>query len=114
MCTAAHAWLKCSTPLSSRCRVAAGSRSVRIAAAARGCSLEDHRGLVRTNPVLTKLRHGEATLGCFVGLGSPNVVELLGHAGLDWLVLETEHNGLDAAEVEHLLRAASTTEAVPI
>ena len=69
---------------------------------------------MQTNVVLEKIRRGEATLGCFVGLGSPNVVELLGHAGLDWLVLETEHNGLDAAEVEHLLRAASTTEAVPI
>src|SRR5215469_12299288 len=69
---------------------------------------------MHANPVLTKLRSGEATLGCFVGLGSPNVVELLGHAGLDWLVLETEHNGLDAAEVEHLLRATSGTQAVPI
>jgi 4-hydroxy-2-oxoheptanedioate aldolase len=69
---------------------------------------------VKDNAVLSKLRGGEATLGCFVGLGSPNVVELLGHAGLDWLALETEHNGLDSAEVEHLLRAADTTPAVPI
>src|SRR5438105_14137334 len=69
---------------------------------------------VQPNAVLDKLRRGEATLGSFVGLGSPNVVELLGHSGLDWLILETEHNGLDAAEVEHLLRAADNTEAVPI
>jgi hypothetical protein len=62
--------------------------------------------LMKSNEVLRKLRGGESTLGCFVGLGSPSVVELLGHAGLDWLILETEHNGLDAAEVEHLLRAA--------
>jgi 4-hydroxy-2-oxoheptanedioate aldolase len=69
---------------------------------------------VKPNAVLKKLRGRVPTLGCFVGLGSPNVVELLGHAGVDWLVLETEHNGLDAAEVEHLLRAADTTPAVPI
>jgi 4-hydroxy-2-oxoheptanedioate aldolase len=69
---------------------------------------------MKSNAVLRKLRGGEPTLGCFVGLGSPNVVELLGHAGVDWLVLETEHNGLDAAEVEHMLRAADTTDAVPI
>ena len=37
-----------------------------------------------------------------------------GHAGMDWLVLETEHNRLDSAEVEHLFRAANTTPAVPI
>src|SRR5438105_9884354 len=69
---------------------------------------------MKTNAVLGKLRRREATLGCFIGLGSANVVELLGHAGLDWLTIETEHNGLDAAEVEHLLRAADNTEAVPI
>lgn len=69
---------------------------------------------MKSNEVLRKLRGGESTLGCFVGLGSPSVVELLGHAGLDWLILETEHNGLDAAEVEHLLRAADTTDAVAI
>ena len=68
---------------------------------------------MENNVVLAKLKRGEPTLGCFVGLGSPNVVELLGHAGVDWLVLETEHNGLDAAEVEDLLRAADTTPAVP-
>jgi 2-keto-3-deoxy-L-rhamnonate aldolase RhmA len=69
---------------------------------------------VQANLVREKARRGEATLGCFVGLGSPSVVELLGHAGVDWLVLETEHNGIDSAEVEHLLRAANTTQAVPI
>lgn len=69
---------------------------------------------MRSNAVLARLKRGESTLGCFVGLGSPNVVELLGHSGVDWLVLETEHNGLDAAEVEHLVRAAETTAAVPI
>jgi 4-hydroxy-2-oxoheptanedioate aldolase len=69
---------------------------------------------VKHNDVLAKVQRGEPTLGCFVGLGSPNVVELLGHTGVDWLVLETEHNGLDAAEVEHLLRAADTTDAMPI
>ena len=46
---------------------------------------------MHTNLVLEKARRGEATLGCFVGLGSPTVVELLGHAGVDWLVPETEH-----------------------
>ena len=29
-------------------------------------------------------------LGCFMGLGSPNVAELMSHAGFDWLVIETE------------------------
>jgi len=69
---------------------------------------------VKTNRVRQKLRAGQAALGTFVGLGSPTVAELLGHAGFDWLVIETEHNGLDSAEIEHLLMALNGTDAVPI
>lgn len=61
-----------------------------------------------------KLQAGEATLGTFVGLGSPNVAELLAHAGFDWLVIETEHNGLDSAEIEQMLMAMNGTDAIPI
>jgi 4-hydroxy-2-oxoheptanedioate aldolase len=67
-----------------------------------------------TNPVRERLRAGEATLGCFTALGSPNVAELLGHAGFEWLVIEMEHGGLGMAEVERMLMAVSGTGAVPL
>src|SRR3989442_708708 len=69
---------------------------------------------MRTNWVREKLRAGQATVGCFVGLGSPNVAELLARAGFDWLGIETEHNGLDSAEIEHMLMALNGTRTVPI
>jgi 4-hydroxy-2-oxoheptanedioate aldolase len=69
---------------------------------------------VETNRVRERLRAGEPTVGCFLGLGSPSVAELLGHAGFDWLLVETEHNALDAAQVEHMLMAIASTAAVPI
>jgi len=69
---------------------------------------------MRDNWVRNKLRAGEPTLGCFLGLGSPNVAELLAHAGFNWLVVETEHNGLDSAEIQHMLMAINGTEAVPL
>jgi len=69
---------------------------------------------MRNNRVRERLRAGQPTLGCFVGLGSPNVAELLAHAGFDWLVIETEHNALDAAQVEHMLMALNGTQAIPI
>lgn len=69
---------------------------------------------MKRNWVRQKLKAGEATLGTFAGLGSPNVAELLAHAGFDWLVIETEHNGLDSAEVEHMLMAINGAEVVPI
>jgi 4-hydroxy-2-oxoheptanedioate aldolase len=70
--------------------------------------------VLRTNWVRQKLHDKEATLGTFVGLGSPNVSELLAHAGFDWLVIETEHNGLDMAEIEHVLMAMNGTDTIPI
>ncbi|MFN8006369.1 MAG: aldolase/citrate lyase family protein [Terriglobia bacterium] len=69
---------------------------------------------MKTNQVREKLRAGKPSLGCFVGLGSPNAAELLAHAGLEWLVIETEHSALDSAEIEHMLMAVNGTDAVPV
>ena len=69
---------------------------------------------MRNNHVREKLRRGEPSIGAFLGLESPNVAELFGHHGFEWLLIETEHNGLDAAEVETMVRAIETTEAIPL
>ena len=69
---------------------------------------------MRTNHVRQKLLAHEPTLGCFLGLGSPNAAELLAHAGFDWLVIETEHNALDAAEVQQMLMALNGSETIPL
>ncbi len=61
-----------------------------------------------------KLLGGEPTLGCFVGLGSPAVTELLASVGFDWLVIEAEHTPVGVAEVEHMLRAVSGSNAAAI
>jgi len=69
---------------------------------------------MRDNHVRERLRAGTSTLGSFIGLGSPNVAELMAHAGFDWLVIETEHNALDSAETQHLLMAMNGRSVVPI
>jgi 2-dehydro-3-deoxyglucarate aldolase len=69
---------------------------------------------MRNNLVREKLKNNQPTIGCALGLGSPNVAELLATAGFDWLVIETEHNGLDSAEVEHMLRAMNGSETIPL
>jgi 2-keto-3-deoxy-L-rhamnonate aldolase RhmA len=68
---------------------------------------------VKLHRIREKLRGGEPTMGCFMSLGSSAVAELLGHSGFEWLVIETEHSGLDGAQVEELVRAVETTGAVP-
>jgi 4-hydroxy-2-oxoheptanedioate aldolase len=69
---------------------------------------------MKTNSVREKLRAGKPSIGCYLGLGSPAVAELLAHAGFEWLIVETEHNALDMAQVEHMLMAMNGTEAVPL
>lgn len=69
---------------------------------------------MRTNTVREKLRSGKSAIGCFIGLGSPAVAEMLAHAGFDYLVIETEHNALDSAEIEHMLMAMNGTDTIPI
>lgn len=65
------------------------------------------------NWVRAKLRNGEPTIGCFLGLGSPQVAELLAHAGYDWLILETEHSAVDIERVEHMMMAMGGSNALP-
>ena len=69
---------------------------------------------MRTNHVRQKLKEGQATLGCFLGMGSPTVAEQMAHCGFDFIVIEMEHNGLDLAQVQHMLMAVNGTEAIPM
>src|SRR5689334_16509712 len=66
------------------------------------------------NAVREKMKRGEPTIGCFLGLGSPHVAGLLAHAGFDWLVIETEHNSMDLAQVEQVMMAFADTDTVPL
>ena len=69
---------------------------------------------MKDNWVRQRMKAGKPVIGCFLGLGSPTIAEMMGLAGMDWLVIETEHNGLDSAEVQHMLTAIGGTDAVPI
>lgn len=44
------------------------------------------------NQALRRLRKGEATLGAWLGLGSPYAAALMARMGFDWLVVDTEHS----------------------
>ena len=69
---------------------------------------------MKRNVVRDKLLAGETSVGCFLGLASPSVAELMAHAGFDWLMIETEHNAVDLADVQHMLMAIGCTNAVPM
>jgi 2-keto-3-deoxy-L-rhamnonate aldolase RhmA len=67
-----------------------------------------------TNTVKARLKAGQPTVGNWISLPSPSVVELLAAYGMDWLVLDTEHSPIAGELLENMLRALTGTSVVPI
>jgi 4-hydroxy-2-oxoheptanedioate aldolase len=61
---------------------------------------------MKSNRMKARLRAGEPALGCSVMFPSAPVVEMLGHAGFDWVLLDCEHGSLSLADVELMAMAA--------
>lgn len=49
----------------------------------------------------------ETVLGSFVFLSSPEMVEIMALAGMDYIIVDTEHSPKDWQTLEHLIRAAN-------
>ena len=51
--------------------------------------------LVVRNSVKERLANGEALIGCLLAYDAPWLVEMLGHAGYDFVTIDLEHAGFD-------------------
>lgn len=60
------------------------------------------------------LRGSRALLGMFVGIPSPALVEMCGHAGFDFVIVDNEHGPAGIESTEHMLRAARGAGIVPV
>ena len=60
---------------------------------------------MQPNRLKKKLKEGQVCFGTFIRLG-PAAVEILGHAGWDFVVIDMEHGVFDFTHVEHMVRAA--------
>jgi 4-hydroxy-2-oxoheptanedioate aldolase len=61
------------------------------------------------------LLRGERPLaGIFVGPPAPWVVEMCGHAGFDFVVIDNEHGPSSTESLEHMMRAARGAGVIPI
>lgn len=61
-----------------------------------------------------KLARGQTVVGCMMSVPSPELTEMLGHAGCDFVVIDLEHGLIDFAAVRHLVRAAECVGLVPL
>lgn len=58
------------------------------------------------NQLLDDFAAGKKTIGTFFRSQDPDLVEAIGYAGLDYLVIDNEHGPLDVSQMTNLLRAA--------
>lgn len=50
-----------------------------------------------------KLKNNELTIGSWVTIGHPSVVEIMASAGFDWLVIDMEHTSIDLTMAQMLI-----------
>jgi 4-hydroxy-2-oxoheptanedioate aldolase len=69
---------------------------------------------LKTNPLKPKLQSRDFVLGTFVEIPSPQLVEVLGLAGFDFVVIDREHGAIDLHDTEEMVRACLSTDLSPI
>ena len=63
---------------------------------------------MRKNLAKEKILAGDTAYGVFCNLPSPMIVELVGHIGFDFALLDAEHGPLELESCEHMVRAADS------
>ncbi|MDQ0916519.1 HpcH/HpaI aldolase/citrate lyase family protein [Paenibacillus sp. V4I5] len=66
--------------------------------------------MLRTNRLKQKLREGKEVFGLFCSIPSPVVVEMIGLAGYDFVIIDTEHVLINPETIEHMIRAAEAVD----
>jgi 4-hydroxy-2-oxoheptanedioate aldolase len=69
---------------------------------------------LKKNWLKPKLASQPYVLGTFVELPSPQIVEILGLAGFDFIVIDGEHGAIPLDKMEEMVRAAAGTGICPL
>ena len=69
---------------------------------------------MRENTLKQKLESRQAVFGVMITFPSAPVVEMLGHLGYDWVLIDNEHGSITVENSEDLVRAAELTGIAPI
>ena len=67
-----------------------------------------------TNTMRTKMQKGEKVIGAFSNLGCTAAIECLGLAGLDFVIIDTEHGTSDVESVLPMILAAERWNITPL
>ena len=69
---------------------------------------------MRKNLTKEKIKEGKKAYGVFVPMWCPAIVEIIGHIGFDFVILDAEHSPMSAESCEHMVRAADCVNITPI
>src|SRR5438132_7060950 len=69
---------------------------------------------MRENTLKQRLHAGKAAFGVMCTFPSPPVVEMLGHLGFDWILLDNEHGSITVDTAEACIVAAELSGMAPI
>jgi 4-hydroxy-2-oxoheptanedioate aldolase len=69
---------------------------------------------MRTNTTKAKLAEGKVVFGAIIGNYAPDLVELFGAIGYDFVMIDCEHGPMSLDQVEHMVRAAEVFGITPI
>lgn len=67
-----------------------------------------------TNSLKKKLKEGETAFGVFNLVNTPEVIEIMGLAGFDFVVIDGEHGPAGPLDSQDLIRAAELREMTPV
>lgn len=62
--------------------------------------------MLRTNRLKRKLRDGQIAIGLIASIPIPITVEMIGHAGFDFVIIDMEHVMINPETLENMIRAA--------
>jgi 4-hydroxy-2-oxoheptanedioate aldolase len=62
--------------------------------------------IVQENQILRRIAAGDVAIGASAQMASPESVEMIGHAGYDFVWIDAEHGTMDLGILAHMIRAA--------
>ncbi len=69
---------------------------------------------MRTNTTKAKLAEGQTVFGAIISRFAPDLVEIFGAIGYDFVMIDCEHGPMDLEQVEHMVRAAEVFGITPV
>jgi 4-hydroxy-2-oxoheptanedioate aldolase len=70
--------------------------------------------MTKQDPFKVRLQRGDRLHGFFIGHPSPQLVEMVGYAEFDFVIIDQEHSPTDKTTMEHMFRAADAVGVTPL